>query len=172
MPVPRPWLVGSRHNVGTSHPLIGVRAAFGSYPGSPLRKLVSQVSSYYFVRSTSSFFYIVILLLLFWSGGYRALSGWACVWFLPDWNHHRAPMLSVGFLWSSFFLTPPTSHSSSSSSFSLPPPPSYILLYTPLLLVPSTAQNYDDHCVISLAAGPLLRPAAVFFCFARPPSRR
>lgn len=36
MSVPRPWLVGSRHNVGTAHPLIGVRAAFESYPGSPL----------------------------------------------------------------------------------------------------------------------------------------
>ena len=44
VPVPRLWLVGGSHNVGTAHPLIGVRAAFGSYPGSPLVLGIPSIS--------------------------------------------------------------------------------------------------------------------------------
>lgn len=61
MSVPRPWLVGSRYNVGTANPLIGVRAAFGSYPGSPLVIGIPRIN-----YTALHFFYIPIIIIIHW----------------------------------------------------------------------------------------------------------
>lgn len=55
-------MVGSRYNVGTANPLIGVRAAFGSYPGSPLVIGIPRIN-----YTALHFFYIpIIIIIIHW----------------------------------------------------------------------------------------------------------